>query len=75
VVVRVGDALLGDGFAEATLPVVDVENGNRGLLHGSQHQQRSPVPPGIDLIELSTGDEYLPAVRALLERRESRLVH
>jgi hypothetical protein len=26
----------------------------------------------VDLVELSTGEDYLPAVRAMLERRERR---
>jgi uncharacterized protein (DUF58 family) len=75
VVVRVGDTLLSDGLTGASIPVVDVEDGSRGLLQGRQQQRRPSVPPGVDLVDLSTGEDYLPAVRALLERREHRLVH
>jgi hypothetical protein len=29
----------------------------------------------VDLIELHTGEDYLPVVRAMLERRERRRAH
>jgi hypothetical protein len=33
------------------------------------------VPPGVDVVDLVTDADYLPAVRALLERRERRVRH
>jgi len=72
VVVRVADALLDDGLAGAVLPVVDPESGGRGAVSGPGSVRREPVPAGIDLIELHTGSDYLPAVQAMLERRERR---
>ena len=72
VVVRVGDNLLEDGLAGADLPVVDPEGSRRGLVGGSGAVRREPVAPGIDVIELHTGEDYLPKVRAMLEKRERR---
>jgi hypothetical protein len=34
--------------------------------------KRAPIPPGVDLVELRTDEDYLPAVRAMFERRERR---
>lgn len=72
VVVRVSDALLDKGLAGAALPVVDLEGGRRGLVRGAGRVQRESLPAGLDLIELHTGTDYLPAVQAMLERRERR---
>jgi uncharacterized protein (DUF58 family) len=72
VVVRVSDALLDQGLAGAALPVVDLEGGRRGLVKGAGRVQQESVPAGLDLIELHTGTDYLPAVQAMLERRERR---
>jgi len=72
VVLRLGDALLEDGLAGAALPVVEAEGGGRGVVRGSGAVVREETPPGVDLIELHTGEDYLPAVRAMLERRERR---
>jgi len=75
VVVRVADPLLENGLAGASLPVVDAEGGRRDVVRGRGAVKPAGVPPGVDLIELSTGEDYLPAVRAMLERRERRRAH
>jgi len=72
VVVRVGDDLLEQGMARADLPVVDPEGGGRGLIRGPGAVRRHAVAPGIDVVELHTGEDYLPKVRAMLEKRERR---
>jgi uncharacterized protein (DUF58 family) len=74
VVVRVADRLLDDGLSGAMLPVIDPETGGRGAVSGPGSVRRAPVPAGIDLIELHTGSDYLPAVQSMLERRERRRV-
>lgn len=75
VVVRLGDALLEDGVRGTSLPVKDAEAGDRGVIRGAGVVRREAPPPGVDLIELHTGEDYLPAVRAMLERRERRRAH
>ncbi len=72
VVVRVGDNLLADGLAGADLPVVDPEGGSRGVIGGSGAVRQEAVASGIDVVELHTGEDYLPKVRAMLEKRERR---
>jgi uncharacterized protein (DUF58 family) len=72
VVVRVSDDLLEGGLAGAVLPVADLEDGRRGLVRGAGAVRLGSVPPGVDLVELHTGSDYLPAVQAMLERRERR---
>lgn len=72
VVVRVGDALLENGLEGAALPVVDVETGQRGTVGGASGVANGEVPAGIDVIELTTGQDYLPVVRTMLEQREHR---
>jgi len=72
VVVRVGDDLLEQGLTGANLPVVDPEGGGRGLIYGPGAMRRQAVAPGIDVVELHTGEDYLPTVRAMLEKRERR---
>ena len=74
VVLRLGDALLEEGLAGVALPVVETEGGGRGVVRGPGAVNREGTPPGVDLIELHTGEDYLPAVRAMLERRERRRV-
>jgi hypothetical protein len=68
----VGDALLESGLAGAVLPAVDTELGLRGVVRGPAAVVRQAPPAGIDLIELHTGADYLPAVQAMLESRERR---
>lgn len=72
VLVRVGDNLLEDGLAGAELPVVDPEGTGRGLIGGPGAVRREPIAAGIDVIELHTGEDYLPTVRAMFEKRERR---
>ena len=75
VVVRLGDDLLESGLDGTSLPVVDAEAGDRGVVRGPGAVKQHSPPPGVDLIELHTGEDYLPAVRAMLERRERRSAH
>jgi uncharacterized protein (DUF58 family) len=74
VVLRLGDVLLEAGLPGAALPVVEAEGGGRWVVRGPGAVKREATPPGVDLIELNTGEDYLPAVRAMLERRERRRV-
>jgi uncharacterized protein (DUF58 family) len=71
VVVRVGDPLLERGIA-AAMPVVDAESLRRGIAAGRMRVHKGSVLPGVDIVDLSTAEDYLPAVRAMLERRENR---
>jgi len=75
VVVRLGDDLLESGLDGTSLPVVDAEEGDRGVVRGPGAVKQQSPPPGVDLIELHTGEDYLPAVRAMLEQRERRRAH
>jgi hypothetical protein len=75
VVVRVGDPLLERGYPAAAVPVADPEGGGRAVLTGRPRRRPPHGLPGIDLVELSTAIDYLPAVRAMLERRERRRAH
>ena len=75
VVVRVNDPLLRRGLAAGSMPVVDAEAGRRGVLHGALRAREEQVPPGIDVVELSTDADYLPAVTTMLTERERRRVH
>ncbi len=72
VVVRVGDSLLENGLAGAVLPVMDPEGDRRGVIGGAGAVRQEPVAPGIDVVELHTGEDYLPKVQAMLEKRERR---
>lgn len=72
VIVRVGDAVLERGFDGGAVPTVDAESGRRGILQPGGGSWLEPVPAGIDVVELDTGRDYLPAVQAMLERRERR---
>jgi uncharacterized protein (DUF58 family) len=74
VVVRLRDDLFESGLAGASLPVVDAEDLSRHVIRGQSTVESPSSPPGVDLVELSTGEDYLPAVRAMLERRERRRV-
>jgi uncharacterized protein (DUF58 family) len=75
VMVRVSDPLLRRGLAAGSMPVVDAEAGRRGVLRGAPRQREEQVPPGIDVVELSTDADYLPAVATMLTERERRRVH
>jgi len=72
VVVRASDPLLRKGFPGAAVPVVDPERMRRGVVQEAPRQRRMQAPPGIDVVDLSTDTDYMPAVRAMLERRERR---
>ena len=74
VVVRVTDSLLEQGLDGGALPVTDAESGRRAVVRGRGQVAPQAPPAGVDLIELSTGRDYLPAVRAMLEGRERRRV-
>jgi len=75
VVVRITDDLLERGLAGAALPVVDPESGERGVIRGPGAVKPAPTPAGVDLVELRTDEDYLPAVRSMFERRERRRAH
>jgi uncharacterized protein (DUF58 family) len=72
VVVRLGDQLLESGAEGLALPVVDNESRARAVIRGRSEVAAPVPPPGVDLIEIRTGEDYLPAVRTMLERRERR---
>jgi uncharacterized protein (DUF58 family) len=75
VVVRVTDPMLRGGVDNGSLPVLDAEDGRRGVLRSAPRPRSQPRPPGVDLVELSTDTDYLPEVRAMLKARERRRVH
>jgi uncharacterized protein (DUF58 family) len=75
VVVRVSDPLLRRGLAAGSMPVVDAEAGRRGVLRGAPRPREEQVPPGIDVVELGTDADYLPAVKTMLSERERRRAH
>ena len=74
VVIRVHDPLMEGICLPAVLPVREAEGRGRGLLAGRTSPARIPAPQGLDVLNLSTQEDYLPAVRALLKRREKRRV-
>ena len=75
VLARVMDPMLDRGLPGAAVAVEEGESGRRGLLMGRTHVPLRPPPPGVEPLELRTDSDYLPAVRALLERRERRRAH
>ena len=74
VVVRVGDVLLQKGRSGTAIPVIDAETGRRGVLSGAPKRSVIKTIPGVDVVELSTDKDYLPAVQNMLETRERRRV-
>jgi len=72
VVIRVGDPLLERSASEVPLPVSWAEGPGRAVFAGGRLKPPPPVPAGVDVLELSTGEDYLPAVRALFRERERR---
>ncbi len=72
VVVRVGDPLLDGGITDGPVPVADVEKGRRWIAGRTRGQRRKTSVPRVDIVDLSTDRDYLPAVQALFERREQR---
>jgi uncharacterized protein (DUF58 family) len=75
VIVRVSDPLQRRGLAAGSMPVVDAETGRRAVLRGAPRPPDEQVPPGIDVVELSTDADYLPAVKTMLTERERRRAH
>ena len=75
VLVRVGDPLLRRGLVDGAMPVVDAEAGRRAVLYGAPRPREDDVPPGIDVVELSTDADYMPAVITMFRERERRRVH
>jgi len=73
VVIRAADELSRTGLVGSRLPVIDAETGRPGVVRRTPGEPADPVPPGIDAIDLVTDTDYLPAVRAMLERREKRV--
>jgi len=72
VVIRVSDPLLLRTGPSRVLPVIDNESGWRGAMAGPAVSPRVPRLAGIDLVDLRTDEDYLPAIRQLFERRERR---
>ena len=73
--VRVGDPLAEQGVSGVSVPVVNVEAGRPAVLGGAGALPPLAMPEGIDVLDLSTREDYLTAVQALLERRERRHAH
>ena len=73
VVVRAADELSRAGIPGARLPVIDAESGRPGVVRGRPKEVSDRVPPGIDSVDLVTDTDYLPVVRAMLEKREKRV--
>jgi uncharacterized protein (DUF58 family) len=72
VVVRVADRLGEGGHEMPELPVVDVESGRAAVVRGRIRRQPEARIPGVDIITLTTGEDYIPAVQALFELKERR---
>jgi uncharacterized protein (DUF58 family) len=72
VVVRVADRLTEGAVPMPELPVVDVESGRTQVLSGRVRRGEEDRIAGVDVITLTTGEEYLPAVQALFELKERR---
>jgi uncharacterized protein (DUF58 family) len=75
VLVRVADPLSAADTDVGALPAVDAESDRRGTLVDRMPARLEPAPPGIDVVNLDTAADYLPAVRAMLETRERRRAH
>ena len=54
---------------------VDAESGRSWTaIPGEEHPPGTEVFAGVDMVKLDTAEDYLPAIRALLEGREKRRV-
>ena len=73
VLVRAADLLSRTGLIGSRLPVIDAETGRPGVVRSRPAETSDRVPPGIDAVDLVTDTDYLPVVRAMLERREKRV--
>lgn len=71
-VLRLGDPLLDRAPAGLAVPVFEAESGARGTVAGGAAAAPRVGVRGVDVVDLSTAEDYLPIVRALLERRERR---
>lgn len=72
VVLRVGDAMLDGRGLGNPLPAFDAESGRRFTAAKARGPRGRHLFPGVDVVNLRTDEDYLPAVQALLERRERR---
>jgi len=72
VIVRVHDPLMAGLDLPAVLPVREAEGSGRGLVAGRRGFRKQPVPAGVDVVDVNTQEDYLPAIRDLLRRRERR---
>ncbi len=72
VVARASDPLLGQVPGGLQLPTVDPERRRLAVAAGRRDHRPESPPVGIDVVELATDSDYLPALRALFERRERR---
>jgi hypothetical protein len=75
VVLRIGDAMLDGQRLTSPLPAIDAESGHRFTVARAPRSSERQSMPGVDIVELRTDEDYLPAVQALLERRERRRAH
>ena len=73
VLVRAADELSRTGLKGSRLPVIDAESGRPGVVRGRPGETADRVPSGIDAVDLVTDTDYLPVVRAMLEKREKRV--
>ena len=71
-VVRAGDPLLAGRRPPAAIPVREAEGERRGVLLERRPLFRGPRFPGVDVLDLSTDQDYLKAVRELLRQRDRR---
>jgi len=71
VMIRVSDPLIEEG-SPVPLPVRSAEGRGRGILHGPVRRETGPVPGRVDVVDIRTDGQYLPAVQELLRRRERR---
>jgi len=72
VVIRVSDRILNEG-TDIVVPAIDPEIGRSWTAGpGSKRRKVREIFPGVDVVELNTAEDYLPAIRTLLEGRERR---
>jgi len=71
-VVRAGDPLLAGKRPPSAIPVREAEGRRRGVLFEPRPLLRGPRFPEVDVLDLSTDQDYLAAVRELLRRRGRR---
>ncbi len=74
VVIRAGDRLLEGRTPPAPLPVREAEGRGTGVVDGTTPVLRPAPLSELEVLDLTTGEDYLPAVREFLRRRERRRV-